>query len=559
MDSKAAAAAAMDVTELKKKVRRKLKKTLGRKPTKEEVAALLEKRIAKLAKASGGKAAGDGDGAAKGTAKKAKKNDKEKKGKKSDKAERKRKREPNDQESNGAAAKRVNGYTEHPDVAAMSAAEVAKFRDSNALSVTGSSTEYKPILEFDQVELPPTLRKFCSRYAKPTSIQSQVWPIILSGADCIGIASTGSGKTLGFGLPGLLHVAKTGRASPKHPAMLVVSPTRELAVQTAEVCEEAGSCMDPPIGSVCVFGGVAKGPQTSALRRGVHIVVATPGRLYDLMESSEVYLDQVTYLVLDEADRMLDLGFEREIKHFMSSASKPSRRTMMFSATWPLEVQQIGTGYMKSPVRVTVGERDRLVSNHNVKQHVYVMEQHDKEPKLFELLKRMGKTERVLIFGLYKKECARLEVTLQRRGFRDAAAIHGDLSQDRRTQILDGFKDGSIRVMVATDVAARGLDVRELKYVINFTFPLTVEDYVHRVGRTGRAGAKGEAHTFFTAQEKGLAGGLGNVLREAGMEVPQALMNFGQTTKRKTHKLWGALTATQEAMAGKTATKIVFD
>ena len=276
---------------------------------------------------------------------------------------------------------------------------------------------------------------------------------------------------------------------------------------------------------------------------------------------------------------------------------------MMFSATWPLEVQQIGKGYMRNPVRVTVGEKDRLVSNHNVTQHIYVMEQHEKEPKLFELLKRIGKKDSVLVFGLYKKECARLEQTLHRKGYSDAAAIHGDLSQDRRTQvclpcvllnraprcvkkttlnatpltrcpyhalalppsfstrpqILDGFKDGSIRIMVATDVAARGLDVPDLKYVINFTFPLTVEDYVHRVGRTGRAGALGEAHTFFTAAEKGLAGGLGNVLREAGMEVPQALMNFGQTTKRKTHKMWGALTASQEAMAGKTATKVVFD
>lgn len=164
-------------------------------------------------------------------------------------------------------------------------------------------------------------------------------------------------------------------------------------------------------------------------------------------------------MVLDEADRMLDLGFEKEIKHFMTSANKvpaaaaaarptllptahalgpclqPSRRTMMFSATWPLEVQQIGTGYMKSPVRVTVGERDRLVSNHNVKQHIYVMEQHEKEPKLFELLKRIGKKDSVLVFGLYKKECARLETTLQRRGYPGAAAIHGDLSQDRRTQV----------------------------------------------------------------------------------------------------------------------------
>eukprot|EP00035_Acanthoeca_spectabilis_P034537 m.29574 g.29574 ORF g.29574 m.29574 type:complete len:550 (-) comp6716_c0_seq1:1430-3079(-) len=546
-------AAATTKEELRKKAKKQLKKSLGRKPTKEEVKAAV-KALKKSLKKDTDQSSDTGAEAA-AAAKPSKKSKKDKSGGK-DPAERKRKR--TDDEA-GGEAKKVNGYTEHPELTAMSEADVTKYREDNSLTVTGSTTQYKPILKFEHLSLPAELAAYCSQWATPTPIQAQVWPIILSGADCIGIASTGSGKTLGFGLPGLLHVARTGAATPKHPLMLVVSPTRELAVQTADVLIEAGGHMNPPISSVCVFGGVAKGPQTSAIRRGVHAVVATPGRLFDLMESSEVFLDQVTYLVLDEADRMLDLGFEKEIKHFMTSANKPSRRTMMFSATWPLEVQQIGTGYMRSPVRVTVGERDRLVSNHNVKQHIYVMEQHEKEPKLFELLKRIGKKDSVLVFGLYKKECARLETTLQRRGYPGAAAIHGDLSQDRRTQILDGFKDGSIRIMIATDVAARGLDVPALKYVINFTFPLTVEDYVHRVGRTGRAGAKGEAHTFFTSAEKGLAGGLGNVLREAGMEVPQALMNFGQTTKRKSHKMWGSLTATQEALAGKTATKIVFD
>jgi ATP-dependent RNA helicase DBP3 len=162
------------------------------------------------------------------------------------------------------------------------------------LTVTENSCPYNPILKFEHVGMSSELAKYCSQWAAPTPIQAQVFPIILSGADCIGIASTGSGKTLGFGLPGLLHVKKTGAARPKHPVMLVISPTRELAVQTALVCSEAGACMNPPVECVCVFGGVAKGPQTSALRKGVHIVVATPGRLFDLMEQGEVFLDDVS-------------------------------------------------------------------------------------------------------------------------------------------------------------------------------------------------------------------------------------------------------------------------
>lgn len=220
---------------------------------------------------------------------------------------------------------------------------------------------------------------------------------------------------------------------------------------------------------------------------------------------------------------------------------------------------------MRDPLRVTVGVVDRLVSNHAVKQVVEVLEPHEKDARLLQVLREFHrgkgagpKGESVLVFALYKKEAARLERALQSKGF-DASAIHGDLSQDRRTQILDNFRAGTLKIMIATDVAARGLDVPFLKFVINYTFPLTVESYVHRVGRTGRAGATGTAHTFFTQQEKGLAGGLGNVLREAGMPVPEKLMNFGQGTKRKKHAVYGELTATQEAMAGKKATRITFD
>ena len=266
--------------------------------------------------------------------------------------------------------------------------------------------------------------------------------------------------------------------------------------------------------------------QVGPLSKGVHIVVATPGRLIDLMEQGAINLAEVSFLVLDEADRMLDMGFEREIKMVMSK-SRPDRQTLMFSATWPMEVQDIGRSYMRTPVRVDIGEKDRLTANHKVKQIVEVMENHQKDARLVQLLEKYhkGQKERMLVFCLYKKETQRVETMLQRKGYA-AQCINGDLNQDKRTQVLEDFKAGKLKCMVATDVAARGLDVKELGFVINYTFPLTIEDYVHRIGRTGRAGASGLAHTFFTKEDKAHAGALGNILREAGVEVRPAL--FGR-------------------------------
>ena len=503
---------------------------------------------------------------------------------------------------------RLGFYKEHKATAKRPSAEIAAWREANKISevegageqpppcpggvrvcglIRGAEEDVRPILDFAHAGFSPALLQATAGFKAPSAIQAQCWPIVLAGRDCIGIAKTGSGKTLAFGLPGLLHCEHRGAARPSEPFMLVVSPTRELAVQTAEVCAEAGSRCKPQIRTVCVYGGVSKHEQIRGLKGCAAVVVATPGRLYDLMEQRALSLAQVSFVVLDEADQMLDLGFEREIQHFVQS-SRSDRQTVMFSATWPVEVQvgarashaalpspprgtshlrpqAIGRSYMRDPLRVTVGVVDRLVSNHAVKQVVEVLEPHEKDARLLQVLKEFHrgkgagpKGESVLVFALYKKEAARLERALQSKGF-DASAIHGDLSQDRRTQILDNFRAGTLKIMIATDVAARGLDVPFLKFVINYTFPLTVESYVHRVGRTGRAGATGTAHTFFTQQEKGLAGGLGNVLREAGMPVPEKLMNFGQGTKRKKHAVYGELTATREAMAGKKATRITFD
>jgi ATP-dependent RNA helicase DBP3 len=366
-------------------------------------------------------------------------------------------------------------------------------------------------------------------------------PIALSGRDLVGIAATGSGKTLAFGLPALHHVSAQlsgGVASGKKPVVLVLAPTRELALQITGVLEEAGSRVG--IKTVCVYGGVPKTQQAAALRAGVGIVVATPGRLEDLVESGLCELDEVSYFVLDEADRMLDLGFEPHIRKIAQSI-RADRQTLMFSATWPSVIRKLAADFMARPAKVTVGSQD-LAASHSVSQVVEVVEAASRDARLDELLKKYHKSRsnRLIIFVLYKKEASRVESMLQRNGW-NAAAVHGDISQGQRTAAVEAFKSGTVPLLVATDVAARGLDIPDVEVVINYSFPLTTEDYVHRIGRTGRAGKKGLAHTFFVgANDKPRAGELINVLREAGQTVPESLLAFGTAVKKKESKLYGS-------------------
>ena len=439
--------------------------------------------------------------------------------------------------SSATSSIRFNFYVEDTHVGGMSAAEVASTRDSLRLNVSGP-VDLKPVATFAQAGFAPHFLSLCKDFPAPTAVQRQCWPLVLSGHDVIGIAATGSGKTMAFGFPGLTHVAARGKPQAGRPYMLVLAPTRELAMQTAELCDKVAAVSPSPISCVCVYGGVPKPPQQAALRKGVNVVVATPGRLLDLMEDGSVELGSVSYCVLDEADRMLDLGFEKDIRKILA-ATPASRQTLMFSATWPMEIQAIGIGFMKNPVRVAVGSLD-LAANRNVSQLVEVVDPSSKEQRLLQLLKEYhaSRSNRVLIFALYKKEASRLESLLRGKGFH-VGAIHGDLSQAQRTHALQQFKDGACPLLIATDVAARGLDIPQIEVVINFTFPLTIEDYVHRIGRTGRAGRTGHAHTLFTEHDKAHAGGLSNILREAGVEVPADLMKFAQYTKKKVHKMYG--------------------
>eukprot|EP00908_Phaeocystis_cordata_P017211 Transcript_28540.p1 GENE.Transcript_28540~~Transcript_28540.p1 ORF type:complete len:604 (-),score=289.02 Transcript_28540:152-1885(-) len=451
----------------------------------------------------------------------------------------------------------------------MGASEAAAYRKEHVIEVSGTNAEsFRPLAGFADAGFSGDVLRSTATFAQPTPIQAQCWPPILAGRDTIGVAETGSGKTLAFFLPALETVflrtpAKKNAPETQKVRVLILAPTRELAMQTEEVCRAAGAVCG--VGSVCIYGGVPKGPQKQALREGARVVVATPGRLLDLAQEGALSLGGVDYLVLDEADRMLDMGFEKDVRAIISQ-TPAARRTVMFTATWPESIRALAEEFLRDPVRVSIGSQE-LTANHRVTQHVEVVEQHHKEARLPQLLtkyakelqgagKVKGADHRVIIFALYKKEAARVEQTLQRQGHR-ALAIHGDMTQEQRTRALGAFKEGSTPLLVATDVAARGLDIPDVELVINYTFPLTIEDYIHRIGRTGRGGKTGVSHTLFTTADKAHAGALQNVLREASQEVPEALLRFGSAVKKKEHKVYGAF-GPKEGMEGKTATKIVF-
>jgi len=376
----------------------------------------------------------------------------------------------------------------------------------------------------------------------------------------VGIAETGSGKTLAFLLPGIvkLFAESTTKRRKRQPNILILSPTRELAMQSDVVCNESSS--ETGVSSVCIAGGMDRSAQNSALRKGAQVVVATPGRLISLLESNECDLSLTSYLVLDEADRMLDMGFEPDIKKIMSYLPK-KRQTLMFSATWPEEIRELASQYLHNPTKVVIGSDD-LSANTRVTQIVELIDPRGKDRKLEQLLTQYHKDEnRILIFCLYKKEAARVERNLYQRGW-NVKGIHGDMAQQQRTAAFNSFKDGSVPLLVATDVASRGLDIPNVEYVINYTFPLTIEDYIHRIGRTGRANKSGIAHTLFTVNEKGKAGDLCRILKEANQKVPAELEKFGPSfKKKKEHAMYGTHYAksTDGDDIAQAPTRITFD
>ncbi|XP_076462153.1 putative ATP-dependent RNA helicase DDX43 [Babylonia areolata] len=366
-------------------------------------------------------------------------------------------------------------------------------------------------------------------FVRPSPIQTQAWPILMSGHDLIGIAQTGTGKTLAFLLPALIHIdgQSIPRSERKGPTMLVLCPTRELALQIEEEVEKINY---KGIRSVCVYGGGSRRDQIQLVKKGVEIIVATPGRLNDLVMNEIIDLISVTYLVLDEADRMLDMGFEPDIRKCLMDI-RPDRQTVMTSATWPREVQDLAKRYMNQPVHVQVGTMD-LAAVHSVKQEVVFMEDYEKKENLFYFLENMHPEDKVLVFCGKKAVVDDISSDLTLREV-ICQSIHGDREQCDRIQALEDFKTGEVRILIATDVASRGLDVKDVTHVLNFDFPRNIEEYVHRIGRTGRAGRTGQSVTFLTRGDWRSAQKLIDIMAEANQEIPPELVDMAERYKAR--------------------------
>ncbi|MBL7057909.1 DEAD/DEAH box helicase [Patescibacteria group bacterium] len=326
-------------------------------------------------------------------------------------------------------------------------------------------------------------------FETPTPIQHQVIPGALQGKDIVGIAQTGTGKTLAFGIPMIQRIALYKGQG------LILVPTRELAIQVEESLKQIGT----PLGLRCVvvIGGTSKIPQVRELRRNPHIVIATPGRLVDLMNQGEYSLKRVNYIALDEADRMLDVGFLPQIKRILQTAPK-ERQTMLFSATMPKTIAALASAFMKLPLRIEIAPQG--TSAENVEQEIFVVVKNEKTRLLDSLLQQYN-DDVVLIFSRTKHGAKHIARDIRNMGH-TATEIHSNRSQSQRQAALEGFTNGKFRIMVATDIAARGIDVKSISLVINFDLPDNLDDYVHRIGRTGRAGRCGKAISFVAPTEK---------------------------------------------------------
>ena len=331
-------------------------------------------------------------------------------------------------------------------------------------------------------------------YDTPSPIQAQAIPAVIDGKDVMAAAQTGTGKTAGFTLPILDLLSRGERARSNQVRALILTPTRELAAQVSESVATYGKNL--PLRSTVVFGGVKINPQMMKLRQGVDVLVATPGRLLDLYNQNAVSFKHLEVLVLDEADRMLDMGFIHDIRKILAILPK-RRQNLLFSATFSDEIRQLAKGLVNNPVEISVSPRNTTTKL--VDQWICPVDKSKKSALLTRLIKD-NSWEQVLVFTRTKHGANRLTRHLEGKGIQ-AAAIHGNKSQGARTKALSGFKDGSIRILVATDIAARGLDIDQLPQVVNFDLPNVSEDYVHRIGRTGRAGASGQAVSLVSADE----------------------------------------------------------
>ncbi|MGC7891350.1 DEAD/DEAH box helicase [Vibrio anguillarum] len=371
---------------------------------------------------------------------------------------------------------------------------LAPFR--NVMRITSLFTYRDILMSFASLGLSHAILKAVASqgYETPSPIQAQAIPAVLEGKDVMAAAQTGTGKTAGFTLPILDLLVKGPKVGPNQVRALILTPTRELAAQVADNVATYGQNL--PLRSEVIFGGVKVNPQMMKMRRGVDILVATPGRLLDLYNQNAIKFNQLEILVLDEADRMLDMGFIRDIKKIL--ALLPAKRqNLLFSATFSDEIRQLAKGLVNNPVEISVTPRNSTAKT--VKQWVHPVDKAKKPTLLIQLIKE-NNWQQALVFTRTKHGANRLTAQLEGSGI-SAAAIHGNKSQGARTKALANFKSGEIRILVATDIAARGIDIDQLPQVVNFELPNVPEDYVHRIGRTGRAGAEGNAISLVCADE----------------------------------------------------------
>ncbi|XP_075222224.1 putative ATP-dependent RNA helicase DDX43 [Lycorma delicatula] len=424
-----------------------------------------------------------------------------------------------------------NFYEELPEVANLSSAQVSAIRKGNNNVVVSHTFEDSnepipnPVVTFQQAfhNYPDILEEIKKQnFAKPSPIQSQAWPILLQGKDMIGIAQTGTGKTLAFLLPALIHT--DGQPIPRSerggPNVIVLAPTRELALQ---IESEVKKYSYKGIRCVCLYGGGSRKDQVDVVSDGVEIVIATPGRLNDLIQDKVINVTSVTYLVLDEADRMLDMGFEPQIRKTLLDV-RPDRQTVMTSATWPEGVRRLAKSYMKKPIQVFVGSLD-LAATHSITQTIEIVNEDEKEEMLQNFIMNMTAEDKVIVFVGKKARADDLASELILKNI-SCQSIHGDREQCDREQALEDIKDGTVRILIATDVASRGIDIPDITHIYNFDFPRNIEEYVHRVGRTGRAGKRGESISLITRSDWGSARELISILEEANQSVPEELYSM---------------------------------
>jgi ATP-dependent RNA helicase RhlE len=348
-------------------------------------------------------------------------------------------------------------------------------------------------------------------YTEPTSIQQAAIPAVLAGRDLMAGAQTGTGKTAGFALPILHNLSTQPERGPRRVRCLVLAPTRELTAQVEQSFRDYGKYLS--LRTCAIFGGVGIHPQIKKLARGVDILVATPGRLLDHLAQRTVDLSRVEILVLDEADRMLDMGFVRDVRRILKSVPQ-KRQSLLFSATFPNEIKQFAEGFLQKPELIEIARNDTTVKL--ISQRIHPVDKHRKR-ELLSWLIGTNNWRQVLVFTRTKRGADRLALHLEKDGLK-TAAIHGNKSQGARTRALADFKAGRVRVLVATDIAARGLDINQLPHVVNYELPNVPEDYVHRIGRTGRAGNEGEAISLVCSEEKKY---LADIERLLGTKLPQ--------------------------------------